>query len=75
MPGVLEALRELPDFGDPYADERSAVQAVLAAGVAAPSIRAAASVRALRYIEAVRAADFGLLSAQNLLNSFPLATP
>jgi RHH-type proline utilization regulon transcriptional repressor/proline dehydrogenase/delta 1-pyrroline-5-carboxylate dehydrogenase len=75
MPGVLEALRELPDLGDPYADERSAVQAVLAAGVPATVTRAAASARALRYIEAVRAADFGLLSAQNLLNSFPLATP
>jgi RHH-type proline utilization regulon transcriptional repressor/proline dehydrogenase/delta 1-pyrroline-5-carboxylate dehydrogenase len=71
----MEALRQLPDLGDPYADERSAIHALLAAGVPAAKTRSAGSARALRYIEAVRAADFGLLSAQNLLNSFPLATP
>jgi RHH-type proline utilization regulon transcriptional repressor/proline dehydrogenase/delta 1-pyrroline-5-carboxylate dehydrogenase len=75
MPGVLEALQRLPDLGDPYADERSAVQRLLALGEPAAELRAAARQRALGYIEAVRAADPGLLSAQNLLNSFPLATP
>ena len=75
MPGVLEALQRLPDLGDPYADERSAVQRLLALGEPPAERRAAARERALGYIEAVRAADPGLLSAQNLLNSFPLATP
>ncbi|HQR78378.1 MAG TPA: proline dehydrogenase family protein, partial [Burkholderiaceae bacterium] len=75
MPDVLEALRALPDLGDPAADERSAVDRLLAMGIPSPAVRAAARTRALRYIEAVRAADPGLLSAQNLLNSFPLATP
>ena len=75
MPDVLEALRALPDLGDPTADERSAIDRLLALGVPSPAVRAAARTRALRYIEAVRAADPGLLSAQNLLNSFPLATP
>ncbi len=75
MPDVLEALRRLPDLGDPYADERSAILALLAGGLPSPQVRAAARARALRYIEAVRAFDPGLLSAQNLLNSFPLATP
>jgi hypothetical protein len=75
MPDVLEALRRLPDLGDPYADERRAIVALLAAGVPSADVRAAARARALRYIDAVRAFDPGLLSAQNLLNSFPLATP
>jgi RHH-type transcriptional regulator, proline utilization regulon repressor / proline dehydrogenase / delta 1-pyrroline-5-carboxylate dehydrogenase len=75
MQGVLQALRRLPDFGDPYADERSAVRALLASGAPGVERRAAAQARALRYIEAVRNADFAMLSAQNLLNSFPLATP
>ncbi len=75
MPGVLEALQRLPDLGDPYADERSAIQRLLALGEPPAERRAAARERALGYIEAVRAADPGLLSAQNLLNSFPLATP
>ncbi|MGZ9031254.1 MAG: bifunctional proline dehydrogenase/L-glutamate gamma-semialdehyde dehydrogenase PutA, partial [Burkholderiaceae bacterium] len=75
MPGVLEALQRLPDLGDPYADERSAIQRLLALGEAPGERRASARQRALGYIEAVRAADPGLLSAQNLLNSFPLATP
>ena len=75
MPDVLEALRRLPDLGDPYADERGAVVTLLAAGVPSADVRAAARARALRYIDAVRAFDPGLLSAQNLLNSFPLATP
>ncbi len=75
MPGVLEALQRLPDLGDPYADERSAIERLLALGEPSAERRAAARRRALEYIEAVRAADPGLLSAQNLLNSFPLATP
>src|SRR5512137_961573 len=75
MPGVLEALQRLPDLGDPYADERSAIQRLLALGEPPAERRAAARERALGYIEAVRSADPGLLSAQNLLNSFPLATP
>ncbi|HEX5638890.1 MAG TPA: proline dehydrogenase family protein, partial [Burkholderiaceae bacterium] len=75
MPGVLEALQRLPDLGDPYADERSSIQRLLALGEPTDERRASARQRALGYIEAVRAADPGLLSAQNLLNSFPLATP
>jgi RHH-type proline utilization regulon transcriptional repressor/proline dehydrogenase/delta 1-pyrroline-5-carboxylate dehydrogenase len=75
MPGVLEALQRLPDLGDPYADERSAIRRLLALGEPPGARRAAARERALGYIEAVRSADPGLLSAQNLLNSFPLATP
>jgi RHH-type proline utilization regulon transcriptional repressor/proline dehydrogenase/delta 1-pyrroline-5-carboxylate dehydrogenase len=75
MTGVLEALQRLPDLGDPYPNERSAVQSLLALAEPAPKRRAAARQRALGYIDAVRAADPGLLSAQNLLNSFPLATP
>ncbi|MGB2818059.1 MAG: bifunctional proline dehydrogenase/L-glutamate gamma-semialdehyde dehydrogenase PutA [Burkholderiaceae bacterium] len=75
MPGVLEALQRLPDLGDPYADERSAIERLLALGEPAAERRASARRRALGYVESVRAADPGLLSAQNLLNSFPLATP
>ena len=71
---VLEALRRLPDLGDPYEDERRALAAI-AMDVPAPGVRDASQARALRYIDAVRAADTALLSAQNLLNSFPLATP
>jgi len=72
---VLEALRRLPDLGDPYQDERAAVTALV--NMPAPPVvtRQAARNRALRYIDAVRTADTSLLSAQNLLNSFPLATP
>ncbi|MGE5162214.1 MAG: bifunctional proline dehydrogenase/L-glutamate gamma-semialdehyde dehydrogenase PutA, partial [Betaproteobacteria bacterium] len=75
MPGVLEALQHLPDLGEPYADDRTASQRLLALGAPSAQRRAAARGRALGYIEAVRGADPGLLSAQNLLNSFPLATP
>ena len=75
MHGVLEALRRLPDLGDPYEDERRAVAALTATDIPPASVREAARARALRYIDAVRAADTALLSAQNLLNSFPLATP
>ena len=75
MSEVLEALRRLPDLGDPYQDERAAVTALV--NMPAPPVvtRQAARNRALRYIDAVRTADTSLLSAQNLLNSFPLATP
>ena len=52
-----------------------AVERLLALGTPAAALRAAARERALGYINAVRSADPGLLSAQNLLNSFPLATP
>jgi RHH-type proline utilization regulon transcriptional repressor/proline dehydrogenase/delta 1-pyrroline-5-carboxylate dehydrogenase len=75
MPGVLEALQRLPDLGDPYADERSAVRHLLRTDEPSIERRDAARRRALAYISAVRSADPGLLSAQNLLNSFPLATP
>ena len=75
MHGVLEALRRLPDLGDPYEDERRAVAALTATDIPPAGVRKAARARALRYIDAVRAADTALLSAQNLLNSFPLATP
>ncbi|MGZ9076167.1 MAG: hypothetical protein ACXW13_10380, partial [Burkholderiaceae bacterium] len=75
MHGVLEALRRLPDLGDPYDEERHALAALTAHDVPAKDVREAARARALRYINAVRSADTALLSAQNLLNSFPLATP
>jgi RHH-type proline utilization regulon transcriptional repressor/proline dehydrogenase/delta 1-pyrroline-5-carboxylate dehydrogenase len=67
------ALEGLPDLGDPYASERAAIEALLAE---APPIalRAASAARALRYIGAVRGAEAGWLSAQNLLASFPLAS-
>jgi RHH-type proline utilization regulon transcriptional repressor/proline dehydrogenase/delta 1-pyrroline-5-carboxylate dehydrogenase len=75
MPGVLEALQRLPDLGDPYADERSAVQHLLRTGEPSNERREAARRRALAYISDVRSTSAGVLSAQNLLNSFPLATP
>ncbi len=75
MHGLLDALQQLPDLGNPYVDERTAVQRLLQLREPSADRRTAARTRALRYIEAVRAADPGLLSAQNLLNSFPLATP
>ena len=75
MSAALETLQRIPDLGDPYVDERAAVQRLLAPGEPAAALRAAARTRALGYIAAVRGADPGLLSAQNLLNSFPLATP
>jgi RHH-type proline utilization regulon transcriptional repressor/proline dehydrogenase/delta 1-pyrroline-5-carboxylate dehydrogenase len=72
-PNLVDLLRDLPDLGDPYAPERVAVVALLAATPAA-DLRAAARARALRYIAAVRASDAAWLSAQNLLASFPLAS-
>ena len=74
LQSVLEALRRLPELGDPYEDERRALSAV-ATDIPAAGVRDTSRTRALRYIDAVRAADTALLSAQNLLNSFPLATP
>lgn len=67
-------LDHLPDLGDPYGDERLAIERLLAH---APdeAQRAAAARRALRYIDHVRGADANWLSAQNLLASFPLASP
>ena len=65
--------RDLPDLGDPYADERSAIERLLALAPASAQ-RSAGAARALRYIGAVRGAEAGWLSAQNLLASFPLAS-
>jgi RHH-type transcriptional regulator, proline utilization regulon repressor / proline dehydrogenase / delta 1-pyrroline-5-carboxylate dehydrogenase len=66
-------LAALPDLGNPYADERSAIERLL---VLAPAdaLRHAGAQRALHYIGAVRGAEAGWLSAQNLLASFPLAS-
>ncbi len=75
MYSVIQALQRLPDLCDPYRDERDAVRAILATDTPAEAVREAARVRALRYIDSVRSEDARLLSAQNLLNSFPLATP
>jgi RHH-type proline utilization regulon transcriptional repressor/proline dehydrogenase/delta 1-pyrroline-5-carboxylate dehydrogenase len=68
-----QALAALPDLGDPCADERTAIEHLLAQ---APrnDARAAGAARALRYIGAVRGAEASWLSAQNLLASFPLAS-
>lgn len=67
-------LEQLPDLGDPNGDERKAIETLLSL---APddAVRAAAGRRALRYIDHVRGADANWLSAQNLLASFPLASP
>jgi RHH-type proline utilization regulon transcriptional repressor/proline dehydrogenase/delta 1-pyrroline-5-carboxylate dehydrogenase len=64
----------LPDLGDAAVSERLAVGELLGTSPPDQSVRTAARARALRYIDAVRSAEPGLLSAQNLLNSFPLAT-
>ncbi len=69
----IDALDRLPALGDPAAEEGEQIERLLAA--AAPAeVRSAAHARALQYIAAVRAADAGWLSAQNLLASFPLAS-
>jgi len=68
-----QALAALPDVGDVYADEPAEVARLLAQAPP-PALRAAAGARATRYIEAVRAAPAGWLSAQNLLASFPLSS-
>ncbi|MGE5665713.1 MAG: bifunctional proline dehydrogenase/L-glutamate gamma-semialdehyde dehydrogenase PutA [Betaproteobacteria bacterium] len=75
MHTTVAALQALPDLGDPTPPEHDAVAALLARGAPAPETIAAARTRALRYIDAVRSAAPGLLSAQNLLNTFPLASP
>jgi RHH-type proline utilization regulon transcriptional repressor/proline dehydrogenase/delta 1-pyrroline-5-carboxylate dehydrogenase len=73
MSDALQLLSALPDLGDPYLDERAALADCVAA--APPTeVRAAARARALRLIQAVRNADPGWLSAQNLLAAFPLAS-
>jgi RHH-type proline utilization regulon transcriptional repressor/proline dehydrogenase/delta 1-pyrroline-5-carboxylate dehydrogenase len=74
MSDALQLLCALPDLGDPYADEAQAVARLLA-GAPPADLRAAARQRALRLIGAVRGADAGWLSAQNLLATFPLNTP
>ncbi len=68
-----QALAALPDLGDLTADEPAQVARLLAQAPP-PALRAAAGERAARYIEAVRAAPAGWLSAQNLLASFPLSS-
>ena len=70
----LAALERLPNLDGPAADERRQVERLLKE---APdgATRSAAHARALQYIAAVRSADAGWLSAQNLLASFPLASP
>ncbi|HPE00704.1 MAG TPA: bifunctional proline dehydrogenase/L-glutamate gamma-semialdehyde dehydrogenase PutA [Burkholderiaceae bacterium] len=75
MTTPVAALDALPDLGDPAPPEEKAVAALLARGAPAPEVTAAARSRALRYIETVRSAAPGMLSAQNLLNTFPLASP
>ncbi len=70
----LASLDRLPNFGDPAVDERLQVDRLLKEAPD-PEIRGAAHARALQYIAAVRNADAGWLSAQNLLASFPLASP
>jgi RHH-type proline utilization regulon transcriptional repressor/proline dehydrogenase/delta 1-pyrroline-5-carboxylate dehydrogenase len=67
-------LAALPDLGNPYADERSAIERLLSQAPGRDA-RSAGAQRALRYIGAVRGAEAGWLSAQNLLASFPLASP
>ncbi len=69
----LSLLDRLPEFGDPAADERGEIARLLASAPDA-AVRGAAQARALRFIAAVRTADAGWLSAQNLLASFPLAS-
>jgi RHH-type proline utilization regulon transcriptional repressor/proline dehydrogenase/delta 1-pyrroline-5-carboxylate dehydrogenase len=66
-------LAALPDLGNPYADERAAIEHLLA-GAPPTALRQAGAARALRYIGSVRGAEAGWLSAQNLLASFPLAS-
>ncbi len=70
---ILAALEQLPELGDPAAAERAQIERLLQAAPPA-DLRGAACARALQYIAAVRAADAGWLSAQNLLASFPLAS-
>jgi len=72
--GTLAALDRLPGLGDPEADEGAQVERLLK-DAPADEIRTAAHARALQYIAAVRNADASWLSAQNLLASFPLASP
>jgi RHH-type proline utilization regulon transcriptional repressor/proline dehydrogenase/delta 1-pyrroline-5-carboxylate dehydrogenase len=66
-------LASLPDLGPAQADEVAAVRALLAQSPAA-GVRQSARDRARRLIDAVRRAEAGWLSAQNLLASFPLAS-
>ena len=66
-------LAALPDLGDPCAPESVAI-ATLRSRAPEAATRAAASARARRYVAAVRQAESGWLSAQNLLATFPLCS-
>ena len=70
---VVSLLTALPDLGDPCRSERDAVEALRAHAPDAAT-RAAAALRARGYVEAVRQAEAGWLSAQNLLAAFPLCS-
>jgi len=72
-PSLQDRLLALPDLGDPYADERAAVERLLALAPT-EAVRDAARRRALRFVDHVRGTDAGWLSAQSLLASFPLAS-
>ncbi|HEU0203937.1 MAG TPA: proline dehydrogenase family protein, partial [Burkholderiaceae bacterium] len=67
------ALERLPDLGEPARAEREMITE-LSSFAPGPAVSDAARTRALRYIAAVRGAEPGWLSAQNLLASFPLAS-
>ncbi|GIL07082.1 MAG: bifunctional protein PutA [Betaproteobacteria bacterium] len=68
-----DSLVQLPALGDPYGSERDAIAALLATPTA-PPLHATARAAAERWIRAVRATPPGVLSAQNLLATFPLAS-
>lgn len=73
MSDFLDSLCRLPDLGDPYAEERACVERLLAR--VPGGLLAGARPRARHLIEAVRRAQDGWLSAQNLLSALPLASP
>lgn len=68
-----DSLVQLPALGDPYGSERDAIAALLATPTD-PALHATARAAAERWIRAVRATPPGVLSAQNLLATFPLAS-
>jgi RHH-type proline utilization regulon transcriptional repressor/proline dehydrogenase/delta 1-pyrroline-5-carboxylate dehydrogenase len=68
-----DRLVQLPALGDPYRSERDSIAALLATP-ADPALHATARETAARWIRAVRATPPGVLSAQNLLATFPLAS-
>ncbi len=69
----IDRLVQLPALGDPYRSERDAIAALLATPTD-PALHATARSTAERWIRAVRATPPGVLSAQNLLATFPLAS-